>query len=98
MLSGVAQGPFLWPLLFNVLITDLCNSIKHDRCLSFADNVPVSRTVSFARLPSDIDIIRAAKVMALNTGNTRVIAFTRKTNVINYNYKPVIKVKLVPTP
>jgi len=91
VLPGVPQGPLLGPLLFSVFINDFCNSIEHSRYCLFADDITVSRTVSSALLPPNIDAISAAKCMTLNTGNTRVIAFTRKTKVINYNYKPATK-------
>jgi len=61
--------------------------IQHARYFSFADDVTVYRTVSSALLAPDSDVISAAKCMALNTGNTRVIAFTREMKAINYSYK-----------
>jgi hypothetical protein len=39
--SGVPQGSVLGPLLFNVFIDDLCNSITHCNSLFFADDLKI---------------------------------------------------------
>jgi hypothetical protein len=94
VLSGVPQGSVLGPLLFNVYINDLCDSIKHSRYLLFADDIKIYRAISSPEdcnlLQSDIDSIRdwcAANFMKLNIDKTKVITFSRKTNNFIYRYK-----------
>ena len=74
---------YLHNIIIIYITNDLCNSIKHSRCL-FADDIKIYRTVSSAidctLLKSDIDSIRgwcAANCMIRNTDKTPVISFTR---------------------
>jgi hypothetical protein len=81
-------------LLFNIFINDLCNVIRHSKCLLFADDIKILRAINSVDdcilLQSDIEHIQGlctANLMKLTITKTRVIAFTRKTNVLYYTYK-----------
>jgi hypothetical protein len=94
VLSGMPQGSVLGPSLFSVFINDLCTAIEYSNFLLFADDIKIFHAINSADdcilLQSDINRIQdwvSANCMKLNIGKTRVIAFTRKTNVLYYNYK-----------
>lgn len=93
VLSDALQESVCGPLMFNVFINDLCNSIKHFRYFLFADDIkifPIISSATDSTLPQTDDSNHswcAANCMRLNTDNTQVITFTWKTNSINYNYK-----------
>jgi hypothetical protein len=87
----VPQGSVLGPLLFNIFINDLCTAIEYSNFLLFADDLKIFRAKNSADdwilLQSDINRIQdwvSSNGMKLNIGKTRVIAFTRKTNVLCY--------------
>jgi hypothetical protein len=94
VLLGVPQGSLLDPLLFNIFINDLCKVIEYSNFLLFADDVKIFHAINSVDdcilLQSDINCIQdwhSANYMKLNISKTRVIAFTRKTNVLYYSYK-----------
>jgi hypothetical protein len=82
-------GSVLGPLLFYIFINDLCNVIKRSKCLLFADDVKIFRAINFI---DDCILLQfviehtqgwcTANLMKLNISKTRVIAFTRRTNVL----------------
>jgi hypothetical protein len=43
---GVPQDSTLGPLLFNIFITDICDSIHNSQCLFFADDFKIYRSIS----------------------------------------------------
>jgi hypothetical protein len=90
---GVPQGSTLGPLLFNVSINDICDSIYNSQCLLFADDLKIYRSISDADdcilLQHNIDSVQnwcVNNVMKLNLNKTTIISFTRKTNSIYFNY------------
>jgi hypothetical protein len=90
----VPQGSVLGPLLFNAFINDICDSVAHSRYLLFADDINIYRGVESPQdctlLQSDKNSIQGwciANCMKLNITKTRIISFSRKTNVPKYDYK-----------
>ena len=43
--SGVPQGSHLGPILFNIFINDLTDSVKFSNCLLFADDLKIFRVI-----------------------------------------------------
>jgi hypothetical protein len=89
VLSGVPQGSVLGPPLFNVFIHDLCDAISHSKYLHFADDIKIYRAIKspedFNLLQSDINSIHGwctANYMILTISKTKVISFSRKTNIL----------------
>jgi hypothetical protein len=81
-------------LLFNTFINDFCKVIKYSNFLLFADDVKIFRAINSVDdcilLQSDINRIQgwcSDSYTKLNIVKTRVIAFSRKTNVLYYSYK-----------
>jgi hypothetical protein len=92
VLSGVPQGSVLGPLLINAFINDICDVVAHSRYLLFADDIKMYRAVESPQdctlLQSDINSIQGwciANCMKLNIVKTRVISFSRKTDVLKYD-------------
>jgi hypothetical protein len=94
VLSGFPQGSVLGPLLFSVFINDICDAVARYKYLLFADDVKIYQTV---KSPQDCDLLQfdidstqgwcIANCMKLNISKTKVISFSRKTNVLIYDYK-----------
>jgi hypothetical protein len=81
--SGVPQGSVLGPLLFNILMNDLCDVIKHSKCLIFSDDLRVYRAIispsDCLLLQSDIDRVRnwcLANFMKPDFSKIKIISFT----------------------
>jgi hypothetical protein len=94
LLSGVRQGSVLRPLLLTVSTNDLCSVINHSRYLIFADGMKIYRAITFPEdcnlLQSDINSIQGwctVNYMKLNISKTKVMSFSRKTNILIYEYK-----------
>jgi hypothetical protein len=88
----VPQGSTLGPLLFNIFINDIRDSISNSNYLLFADDLKINRSIrnvdDCKRLQHDIDSVKnwcLGNGMKLNLDKT--ISFTRKTNNIYMNYK-----------
>jgi hypothetical protein len=94
MQSGLAQRSVLRPVLFNFLINDVCDIIKHSNCLLLVDDLKAYRAISSPNdcllLQSDIDRVHnwlSANFMKINFSKIEVIPFARKKKVLNYRYR-----------
>jgi hypothetical protein len=94
VLSGVLHGSVLGPLLFNIFINDLCDVSNHSNCILFADDLKDYRAINSPRdsllLQSDTVCVHewcSANSMKPKFREFTVISFTRKKNVLNYQYR-----------
>jgi hypothetical protein len=88
---------FLRPLLFNIVIGNLCNVSKYSRCLLFAEDVNIPPVIvadnDCTLMQSRIDCIHGrctANLMQLIMATTRVVTFTGTTDLnmcILYNQR-----------
>jgi hypothetical protein len=92
--SGVPQGSTLGPILFNIFINNICNTILNSRYLLFSDDLTIYRTITNVDdckvLQHDINSVHnwcLVNGMKINISKTTIIYFTRKTNNIGFNYK-----------
>jgi hypothetical protein len=60
--SGVPQGSTLGPLLFNIVINDICDSISYSKYILSADDLKVYRNINYVHgcklLQSDINSVQ----------------------------------------
>ncbi|PNF18215.1 hypothetical protein B7P43_G17756 [Cryptotermes secundus] len=72
----------------------MCDAVAHSKCLLFADDVKIYQAIISPQdcylLQSDVNSIQGwciANCMQLNISKTKVISFSRKTNIPIYDYK-----------
>ena len=82
-----SSGLYLEPLLFNVIIKDICDSVCSSTCVLFAEGFSIFRCIrNFEEskiLQSDVDALRQwglGNGMKLNADTTTFISFIRKTD------------------
>jgi hypothetical protein len=93
-LFPVCRRALSWGLLFYVIINNLCNSINHSKFLFFADDLDIFRIID---TPHDYLLLQnyihsvsdwcSANFMSINIDKTPVISYSRKTNVLLYEYQ-----------
>lgn len=92
--SGVPQGSHLGPLLFVLFINDLPSVFQNSKTLFYADDVKIFRTINSL---SDCKLLQedlkrfwewcCTNRLILNIDKCKSMSFTRKQNLIAYNYE-----------
>jgi hypothetical protein len=93
VLSGVLLGSTLGPLLFNIFINHIWTKIHYSKFLLFADDIKLYNVIKSVEdckcLQAEIHFVSnwcLENCIKLDTQNTNVISFTRKTNSIHFDY------------
>lgn len=91
--SGVPQGSLIGPLLFNIFINDVNTCFTHSNFLLYADDLKIFKPIDTINdsllLQQDLDRFEkycAVNKLELNLAKCQFITFTRKQNIIEYNY------------
>jgi len=91
--SGVPQGSNLGPLLFLIFINDLPDGVRSSKCLLYADDFKMFRTVNdksdCSKLQADLDAVLDwfnMNHMTLNIEKCSVVTFTRKLEFVAESY------------
>ena len=91
--SGIPQGSHLGPVMFILFINDLIDSIKHSKCLMYADDVKLFKSIVSAadchELQSDISnfyLWCKTNGLTLNINKCKVMNFTRRNTTMTYSY------------
>ena len=91
---GVPQGSVLGPLLFIICTNDLPNSMKHSKCILFADDTTVYHSSNNIKgliklIEEDLDLLSdwfCANKLSLNVSKTNFLIFSpNKRNNISKN-------------
>lgn len=83
--SGVPQSEHLSPLLLNLFINHVCDSVIQSKCLLYADDLEIFSTVTdyndCINIQKDINMLERwcnANFMYLNVSKNKVISFYKK--------------------
>jgi hypothetical protein len=94
MVTSVCHKDVLGPLLSNVFIKDIYNSINHSKFLIFADYLKIFRIIDIPHdcllLQNDIHSVShwcSANYMSINISKKRIMSYSRKPNVLPYGYQ-----------
>jgi hypothetical protein len=72
--------------LFNVIVNDLCNSINRCKLLIFVDDLNIS-LVTKSPVWHSVSDWWSDNYRRLDIAKTRVVPYSRKTNVLSYVYR-----------
>lgn len=91
--SGVPQGSLLGPLLFLIFVADIDTCFQNSTLLSFADDMKIFKSikneddaVALQEDLSRLDNYCIKNKLDLNVSKCFIMSFSRKKNLISYNY------------
>lgn len=91
--SGVPQGSHLGPLLFIISINDVTSILKHAQIKIFADDIKILTRIESVSdcLALQTDLFKLGdwcdlNGLSLNIEKCSIVSFSRKTNILHYDY------------